>query len=427
VTSGTITFSVSFKLKYSIGMFPGAPVHASAPQALRRPPPSTALWIERVRDRTLLLLGHKFFLYVAVIWALNIVGWGAFVALLYLGLFLLPPNSLGMDEDQTKYWINVCIQVLTALFSYQNGMTIPWRLAIGFHASGCGHGPWRLGTDFYGRPTDAIWFHIPRKPRLWITALLLAALVMHFSTQTCRVIWYSYYLSNDTLGTIPTNLTFFGSIVLAIAAGCIQDAQEKKLRAADKEAGTQRYPPTVEEALKEAIKRWRAGEVRASRPMEALKAAKASYQKETSRWFVSKEGSALQRTVGESAESSASTRERQHTVSRRLTRQITCGLKSLHLMSSSVSTSSAETELDSDSLPQAMGMGSAGARSHRSETCSVERGRSQTMGRGRTLTFASDRCESSTRDLAPGHTETATTRGRQQKLSRDNSALSGSL
>ncbi len=113
VTSGTITFTVSFKLKYSIGMFPGAPVHASAPQALRRPPPHTASCLERLRDRTLIFLGHKFFLYCAVVWALGVVGWGAFVAMLYLGLFLLPPGALGMDEGALKYWINVCIQVLT--------------------------------------------------------------------------------------------------------------------------------------------------------------------------------------------------------------------------------------------------------------------------------------------------------------------------
>ena len=53
---------------------------------------------------------------------------------------------------------------------------------------------------------------------------------MHFSTQACRIVWYSYYLSNETIGTVPVNVTFVGSIVCAIAAGCIQDAQEKKLR-----------------------------------------------------------------------------------------------------------------------------------------------------------------------------------------------------
>ena len=58
-TTGTVTLSVSFEVKFVVGMFPGAPVHASAPQALRRPTPSDASLIERYRDATLLFLGHK--------------------------------------------------------------------------------------------------------------------------------------------------------------------------------------------------------------------------------------------------------------------------------------------------------------------------------------------------------------------------------
>ena len=431
-------------------MFPGAPVHASAPVALRRPPPPTASCIERFRDRTLLYLGHKFWLYVAVVWALNIVGWGAFVALLYLALFLLPPGAFaGMDEDSLKYWINICIQVLTGLFSYQNGMTVPWRLAIGFHAAGIGHGPWKNGTDFYGRSTDAIWFHIERKPRVRITALLLAALVMHFSTQTCRIIWYSYYKSNATLGTIPTNTTFAGSIILAIVAGCIQGAQEKKLKAADEANGTRRYPPTVEDAVKDAVKRWRAGELQAKRPLQALKAAAASHQDSHTKWFVSKESDALQRTVRQSVSGSGSTRGRSETRSRRLTAAVGSvrdGLSAaMHFMSSSVSASSAaEADGDGDGLSEMMGAGSGmgglggvdsvSARSQRADSCTpVERGRSGTfsinlplgLGRGRSGTMGRDRKES-----AGGRerTETTTREGATtQGLSQENSLQSSTI
>ena len=47
VDTGTISFSVTFELKFVLGMLPGTPVHASAAQALRRPPPSDATCLER--------------------------------------------------------------------------------------------------------------------------------------------------------------------------------------------------------------------------------------------------------------------------------------------------------------------------------------------------------------------------------------------
>ncbi len=272
------------------------------------------------------------------------------------------------------------------------------------HLAGCGHGPWRNGTDFYGRQTDAIWFHIERRPRLIITGLLLAALVMHFSTQTCRIIWHSYYLSNDTLGTIPTNTTFVGSIVLAIVAGCIQGAQEKKLRAADLEASAdnpaaRRYPPTVEDALKDLFQRWRAGELETRRPMQALKVAKEAHQKQTTSWFVTKESDVLARTVAPPP--AAVTRGRSETRSRRITMSISHGLSGmLHLLSSSVSQSSAEVggpsegghegTHDLEAMMRQTEDGPGGGRSQRSESTwqleaghadQVQRGRSQTMGR----------------------------------------------
>ena len=44
-------------------------------------------------------------------------------------------------------------------------------------------------------------------------------------------------LGADAGGAVPTNVTFVGSIVLAICAGCIQGSQEKRLRREDKLSG----------------------------------------------------------------------------------------------------------------------------------------------------------------------------------------------
>ena len=91
--SGTVTFSVSFKFKYVVGLLPGTPVHASAAQALRRPPPLNATWLERGRDRVILSLTHRFYLYVAILWTLTLLSFGSWVAICFAALYL-PQASL---------------------------------------------------------------------------------------------------------------------------------------------------------------------------------------------------------------------------------------------------------------------------------------------------------------------------------------------
>ena len=99
---GNVSFSVRFELTPVFALFPGTPIHASAAQALHRQPPPDAKWWELQRDKLLLLLSHKFFLGVAVVWLVALLGWGTLIAILYLGLFMLPEGALGMSEDQIK-------------------------------------------------------------------------------------------------------------------------------------------------------------------------------------------------------------------------------------------------------------------------------------------------------------------------------------
>jgi hypothetical protein len=72
------------------------------------------------------------------------------------------------------YMFNLCIKGIMCLLTYINIMPLPWRIAIAVDAFGDTftkrgrHEP--PGLDLYDRPTDALWFHIPRGRRALIGA-----------------------------------------------------------------------------------------------------------------------------------------------------------------------------------------------------------------------------------------------------------------
>ena len=74
------------------------------------------------------------------------------------------------------------MHVFTGLFSYLNLLTMPWRFSIAIH-HWSGKRSSKPGHDFYGRPTDALWFYCPSRARTTICALLLASLFFHYATQ----------------------------------------------------------------------------------------------------------------------------------------------------------------------------------------------------------------------------------------------------
>ena len=55
--------------------------------------------------------------------------------------------------------------------------TLPWRVANVWHVS-CSPRDCSAGLDFYGRPTNAIWFHIPRRPRIAILVLICLCVII---------------------------------------------------------------------------------------------------------------------------------------------------------------------------------------------------------------------------------------------------------
>jgi hypothetical protein len=277
VAHGTISFSVHFELKPVFRLFPGTPVHASAAQALRRRPPKDASRAELFRDGLLRLLGRKTFLYMAILWLISLSATIGFVIVLYFAI-LLPvmmntgtpkvpelsyapwsreANLIGMSDAQLMHWANLSFQVCTALFSYLNGIAIPWRLSILLHH--LSRRSSKPGFDFYGRETEAIWFHIPEGKRLKIAIFLNLSVFFHFATQATRFVWTDYIGSNDpAAGMIPVNVTFVLSIVFAICGGVVQGGQEKKLMALNPE----KYPPGLGKAAKDVFDAWRRGEIK---------------------------------------------------------------------------------------------------------------------------------------------------------------------
>ena len=302
VDTGTISFSVSFELKFVVGLLPGTPVHASAAQALRRPPPPDASTLEKARDRLLLFLGHPIFLVFAIVWVLALVGWGAFAALsfgaLYLPIIIVSLTGgdtdsvvdgaqpyIGLSDARLEMWANLCVQVLTALFTYFNILTLPWRVSILYHL--CGRRSDAPGRDFYGRPTEAIWFSIPRRDRAAITYLLLASTVSHIATQASRFAYPSFAASNELPGVIVCNVTFAGAVVCGAIAGILQGIQEGALV----KSNPDRYPPSLLTHIHQLRKR---GEFSCL----ALLCCKLgrSLEMETHRWHAEKEIARLRDT-----------------------------------------------------------------------------------------------------------------------------------
>lgn len=300
VESGTITFSVSFELKFGVALLPGTPVHASAAQALRRPPPADASSLERSRDKLLLCLGHKIFLTIAILWLLALIGFGGFCVIAYGALYVpyaivaiqgnettdveaaaAEWNAIGLNDEALEWWANACVQILTMLFSYFNILTLPWRLSILWHM--CGKRSDAPGRDFYGRPTDAIWFHIPNRPRAVIVICLITSTISHFSTQTSRVVYHSYYLAATMPGATVCNVTFGCAVLFGIFAGVVQGLEEKKLRRQHPE----RYPPTLADHIQVLRKKgdfswWQLMCCRFSK-------LRKSHKEDQGRWLIEKE------------------------------------------------------------------------------------------------------------------------------------------
>ena len=286
VSTGRVSFSARFELTPVFSLFPGTPLHASAaqarppchahhamptartlgavltalhtwythlpclpwlglalayhalhaPQALRRRPPASASRAELARDTVLRALAHRYWAYAAVLWLTTLVSWIVWIVLLHIGI-VGPPLFEGGEpvdarwwplfwkDSDLHFWANICFHWTTGLGTYLNTITLAWRVSIGLHlwAGGfCSGRSSEPGEDFYGRPTEAIWFHIPRRPRGQITFCLLASTFFHYMMQVFRLVYYDYEGLTGPAGSVLVNLPFGLSVVLGIVGGAIQ-------------------------------------------------------------------------------------------------------------------------------------------------------------------------------------------------------------
>jgi hypothetical protein len=90
-----------------------------------------------------------------------------------------------------RWWFNTCIKAFVVLFSYINFLPIPWRVSC-FHHVYCSRRPNEEGVDFYGRPTDALWFNLSKATRRKISLGLNLAWMCHFAALATHIVWPEY-------------------------------------------------------------------------------------------------------------------------------------------------------------------------------------------------------------------------------------------
>lgn len=174
-------------------------------------------------------------------------------------------------------WFNACIQVLTWLFTYVAILTFPWRYANYVHLHS-GRRSCEVGMDFYGRPTDGVWFHVPRSQRVKIVRLLLLNTFFTMLAQLARLIWMDYTSSQGMPGAIFINLTFVSAIVCGIWSGVLQGKAEGAVR----KENPDKFPPTLGEVVWEKWCDWYASWQARRSVAREIRAYKASMGPPTS-------------------------------------------------------------------------------------------------------------------------------------------------
>eukprot|EP00900_Chrysochromulina_parva_P026733 jgi/Chrpa1/8694/Chrysochromulina_OHIO_Genome00009275-RA len=277
-------------LRYGSYLKLGQPVSnpLSTLQAVSVLAPEDATCFERTRDRVLkvlcgrriakLFIGLALTCIVLIISNILVIAWAMFG--LYFGVRnggqvmspacltaaaalnqTLQPNEFPVPHGSISHcsvnqWVfNGSIKGFVCLFSYINFLPVPWRIAI-FHHSWLSRRPSTPGLDFYGRPTETMWFNLPQSTRRLVSALLNLAYISHFVSQVFHLVFWTYVEGQTLPGALAQNLPFGLSIFCAVAAGYIQENAENALIAAHPD----RYPPRLGHLLRCAWRRWRQGE-----------------------------------------------------------------------------------------------------------------------------------------------------------------------
>jgi len=211
------------------------------------PPQTTS---ERFRDNLFTTLDHPVFFYFGIFVLALVVIDGAFFFFLMVGWHGMCTPA--MKCDPRNWWLNWSIQVLCGLFTYTSIISMPWRVANYLHSSGfsCPHRSNEDGLDLYGRPTDDIWFHLPKKDRVVISLVLMFNCIFQYVNQVTRFIYPDYDSTERMPGKLMTLLFFLLSMVFAAVGAYLIYRAEEKVRAAN----PGKFPPSVVEILLAKLK-----------------------------------------------------------------------------------------------------------------------------------------------------------------------------
>ncbi len=254
---GTLTCTVSFQLK-SISFALPSPIASSGKEAIEAEAPPDATAVERARDATLRFVGvHWVFTVLTVVFIAGVAVWVLVLLVLFpLQMGIVPWDALGFTEEQAKWWWVVTNQCLTGLFTYQNSLAIPWRLSVAAHLCSSTRSS-EPGCDFYGRPTQAVFFHLPRRSRGITMTFLLAAIALHVASQILRGFYNTWDSSERGTGQILILITFVPSILCGLVGGAYQARELYRLHKANPE----RFPPSGAQVMIHSLRRrWRQGE-----------------------------------------------------------------------------------------------------------------------------------------------------------------------
>mmetsp|Transcript_8109 Transcript_8109/g.21196 ORF Transcript_8109/g.21196 Transcript_8109/m.21196 type:complete len:580 (+) Transcript_8109:72-1811(+) len=291
--------------------FPGAPTNGSYDIAAEAGTPGDADCWERSRDQVLdyFVRMNTLFLVLAILSGLCLVGFGVTIAIMMLSA-IFDVKLLGLTDIEEKCasyehtcelyvaqhpgancslleyepatfnmvdringegmhgsctegqkWFNICIKVFTIIFSYINLLPVPWRIAILVDAISPKHREWdgvkapddAVGVDFYGRQTEAMWFHLPIAARRNIAICLNIGWVAHYASLGAHLAYWKYWRTQVMPGLIAVNLPFIVSIIFPIIGGCIQGGAEAKVISAN----PKRFPPTFNAYLAKAWEKYK--------------------------------------------------------------------------------------------------------------------------------------------------------------------------
>jgi len=235
----------------------GTDERGEASEACKRLPaePDDRTAYERRRDALFLFLARPFWARIALVHLLCIVGDGAFFFFLMVNWQAMCTPVDGECEPR-DWWLNLSLQILNGLFTYGVLITSPWRAANAVHLS-CSPRTTAAGYDMNGRPTEAIWFFIPRARRRAIIALLLGNTLGQIANQATRIVYNSYEAAETWPGVLWVNLFFAQNMACAATAGALQWYEESRLR----KACPNNFPPGPVAYFREWIRTsdWLAG------------------------------------------------------------------------------------------------------------------------------------------------------------------------